>query len=198
MIYKILSFAFSLLFVLSAALSADETKSRQVIGGDLIYSANATGNSEEQAVFIAESQAVRMITIECSVPHREIKIFNFSVNPMGTKYVAQVSAGLPIESCEQARNAPADQKLELTNPTLAASQRVYEQILEGERNLYQQPTRAIAQNTQAQVTPVRYAWTPPGYDRYLNAQTNCREKIRNLIRRGDDAQASELAAQCRN
>jgi hypothetical protein len=189
---------FLLLVTLSAAPQADEIKSRQVIGGDLIYSATSTGNTEEQAIFKAESQAVRMIAIECSVPHRETKIFKFSVNPVGAKYVAQVSAGLDIEACEQARNAPNSRKEEFTNPTLAASQRVYEQFLEGERTPAQntQPAKPILPVTWS--SPARFVWTPPGYDRYLSEQVDCRERMRNLIRRNETSKASAPATQCRN
>jgi hypothetical protein len=171
---------------------ADEIKSRQVVGGDLIYSATSAGATEEEAVFKAESQAVRMIAIECSIPHRETKVFRFSVSESAGKYLAQVSAGLPLQSCDEARNATAERKIELTNSTLASSQRVYEQVLQGERKLGAQPqaARAPAQAPAQWVSqPVRYVYLfssqfLASYEHYLSAQVDRRERDRNSVRRG--------------
>jgi hypothetical protein len=174
------------------AAHADELKSRQVVGGDLIYSATSAGPTEEEAVFKAESQAVRMIAIECSIPHRETKIFRFSVSESAGKYLAQVSAGLPLQSCDEARNATPERKNELTNATFASSQRVYEQVLEGERKLGVRAVRAPAQaatQTQWVSQPVRYVYLfssqfLAGYEHYLSAQVDRRERDRSSVRRG--------------
>jgi hypothetical protein len=177
----------SLLFIMMAVtvvslVRAEEKKSRQIIGGDLIYSTTALGWTQDEAVFKAESQAVRMIMIECAVPHRDTKIFEFTVNPRGDKFVAQISAGLPLESCEEGRHASADRKTELSNPMLTASQRIYEQYLQGRAQIVQQKAPLTAPASE----PVIHASYSQGflksYDRYLASQVDRREQTRAALR----------------
>lgn len=171
---------------LAAAANAGETKARQVIGGDVIYSAQATGATQDEAVFKAESQAVRMIMIECAIPHRDTKVFDFAVNPRGGKFVASVSAGLPLESCEEGRRANAEQRATLSNPMLLASQKVYEESLEGRvQPLKQQAPLAKPTPAQQQEYRVRVTYSKSflqGYERYLNAKVDTREQLRAQMR----------------
>lgn len=177
---------FVLAMGLAAAANAGETKARQVIGGDLIYTAQATGATQDEAVFKAESQAVRMIMIECAIPHRDTKVFDFAVNPVGGKFVARVSAGLPLESCEEGRSASGDQRAALSNPMLLASEQVYEQYLEGRTQLVKQlaplakPTPAQQQEYRVRVTYSKSFLR--GYERYLNAKVDSREQLRAQLR----------------
>jgi hypothetical protein len=193
-------------FLLCQSALAAGSQSRAVIGGDLVFTSSATGASQDEALFRAEAQAVRMITIECSVPHRETKIFNQVVTPIQGptqgRFQAQVSAGLPMASCEEAQNAsPAGKKL-LTSETLAFEQSAYEKVLFGEKVLVKSGPAKV-DYTPSLFTQLRradYQFNQPfmvSYQRYLSDKTDCREKVRYLIRQGDNAQADSLMMQCR-
>lgn len=177
---------------LAASANAGETKARQVLGGDLIYTAQATGATQDEAVFKAESQAVRMVMIECAIPHRDTKVFDFAVNPSGDKFVAKVSAGLPLESCEEGRSANAEQRAALSNPMLLASERVYEESLEGRAQLAkQQAPLAVPTRAQQQQYRVRVIYSQAflkGYERYLDAKVESREVLRAQLARGNSVQ----------
>jgi hypothetical protein len=174
------------LSVLASQVQAEELKSRQVVGGDLVFSAEALGKSQDEALFRAESQSVRMLTIECSIPHRDTKIFSQSVIPVGNVFQATVVAGLPLETCEKARSASPEQKQLLTNATLASAQRIYELMLEGEK-IPQQPPTSVARvvNPQpASLAPVRYVFSQQfmtEYEKYLFHQVDRRESIRKSL-----------------
>ena len=183
---KLMIFVLGLGVLLTNVAGADELKSRRVLGGDLIYTANAKGVTQDEAVFKAESQAVRMIMIECAIPHRDTKVFSFAVNPQGDKFVAQISAGLPLESCEEGRQASAENKAALSNPMLLASQHVYEQYLEGRAPIAQAPA-PLRRSTPAQQQEyqVRVTYSQAflkGYDRYLNLKIDQREQLRAQLR----------------
>lgn len=164
-----------------AQVAAEDLKSRQVQGGDLIYSATAVGATQEEAIFKAESQAVRMIVIECAIPHRDTKVFDFKLKNAGDKFVAQVSAGLTLEACAEGRNATEDKRTALTNPVLESGQHVYQQILETGKT---QPAKTVA------VKPVEYPiYVQPvysqqflqSYNRYLASQVDKREQAREEL-----------------
>jgi len=191
----------SALFWARASLGAD-TQSRSVIGGDLVFTSSASGATQDEALFRAEAQAVRMITIECSIPHRETKIFNQSLTSSQGRFHAQVSAGLPVNSCEEAQNATAERKKLLTSETLASEQSAYEKVLFGEKVIVK-PVQAKAEVTPAlfsQLKKADYQFNSQftaSYQHYLSDKTDCREKIRYFIRQGDDARADALMMQCR-
>jgi hypothetical protein len=181
---------------------ADENHSRAVIGGDLVFTANATGATEEEALFKAEAQAVRMITIECSVPHRETKIFNQTLTVLQGRFKAEVSAGLPLNSCEEAQNASPETKKLLTSETLLSEQETYERILYGEKKFGPAPAKYTTTSAPLfqQLRQADYRFHPQfmaSYQHYLTAQTDCREEVRTLIRQGNTAQADALTLQCR-
>jgi hypothetical protein len=170
---------------LIAATAAMGAEARQVIGGDLIYTASATGTTQNEAVFMAESQAVRMIMIECAIPHRDTKVFGYKLNPKGDKFVAEISIGLPMESCDEGRNASVSRKTELSNPLLLASQKVYEQALEG-RTPAAKSQQAPTQQAMPQVSDyrIRVNYSPAflqSYERYLNAKVDERERLRQQL-----------------
>lgn len=184
--------------------------SRSVIGGDLVFTSSATGATQDEALFRAEAQAVRMITIECSVPHKETKIFNQSLASTQGRFQAQVSAGLSLNSCEEAQNATSERRKSLTSETLASEQSAYEKVLFGEKVLgkpvqasFNTQTEAQAEVTPALFTQLKkadYQFNPQfiaSYQHYLSRKTDCREKVRYFIRQGDNAQADALMMQCR-
>jgi hypothetical protein len=179
-----------------------EAQSRTVIGGDVVFTSSASGATQDEALFRAEAQAVRMITIECSIPHKETKIFNQSLTSSQGRFQARVSAGLPVNSCEEAQNATPERKKFLTSETLASEQSAYEKVLFGEKVIVK-PVQAKAEVTPAlfsQLKKADYQFNPQfiaSYQRYLSDKTDCREKIRYFIRQGDNAQADALMMQCR-
>lgn len=171
---------------LTSIAGAEELKSRQVLGGDLIYTATSSGATQDEAVFKAESQAVRMIMIECAIPHRDTKVFSFSVKPQADKFVAQISAGLSLESCEEGKSASAERRGELSNPMLLASQKVYEQYLEGKALQNVQAPLAKPTPAQQQQYYVRVTYSQAflkNYNRYLNAKVDQREALRAELQR---------------
>jgi len=191
----------SALFWARASWGVD-AQSRAVIGGDLVFTSSASGATQDEALFRAEAQAVRMITIECSIPHRETKIFNQSLTNYQGRFQAHVSAGLPVNSCEEAQNATLERKKLLTSETLASEQSAYEKVLFGEKVIVK-PAQAKVEVTPAlfsQLKKADYQFNPQftaSYQRYLSDKTDCREKIRYFIRQGDNAQADALMMQCR-
>jgi hypothetical protein len=198
----------SLFFLTLSALlwarlsSGADPQSRTVIGGDVVFTSSASGATQDEALFRAEAQAVRMITIECSIPHKETKIFNQSLTSSQGRFQARVSAGLPVNSCEEAQNATPERKKFLTSETLASEQSAYEKVLFGEKVIVK-PVQAKAEVTPAlfsQLKKADYQFNPQfiaSYQRYLSDKTDCREKIRYFIRQGDNAQADALMMQCR-
>jgi hypothetical protein len=188
--------------LLSQVSFAAGPQTRAVMGGDLVFTSSATGATQDEALFRAEAQAVRMITIECSVPHRETKIFNQYLTPTQGRFQAQVSAGLPMSSCEEAQNASPGRKKVLTSETLASEQSAYEKLLFGEKVLVK-AGHSNPEFTPSIFTQLRredYQFNQPfmvSYQHYLSDQTDCREKVRYLIRQGDNAQADSLMMQCR-
>jgi len=182
----------SALFWARASWGVD-AQSRAVIGGDLVFTSSASGATQDEALFRAEAQAVRMITIECSIPHRETKIFNQSLTNYQGRFQAHVSAGLPVNSCEEAQTATPERKKFLTSETLASEQSAYEKVLFGEKVIVKPVLFSQLKKADYQFNPQFTA----SYQRYLSDKTDCREKIRYFIRQGDNAQADALMMQCR-
>ena len=104
-------------------------ESRQVTGGDVIYSAQASAVSERDALFQAEGQAVRMLSIECSVPPRTTKVFQQLVTLENGRFIARVQIGAPLADCETANRASIADKAQLANRELFTLQTAYAHYL---------------------------------------------------------------------
>ena len=99
--------------------AGDDGLSRHVEGGDIIYSALATAPVEQDALYQAESRAIRLIAIECLVAPKGMRVFKSHVKKDGRDYVAEVEAGVSFDECEQAKHATDEQRKSLTHPLLA-------------------------------------------------------------------------------
>lgn len=125
-----------LLLLIGTTLLANEEISRQVIGGDLVYTGKSTAQTQELAIFKAEAEAVHGIIVECGgFPHRDIIIFETHVESDQGQVTAIVEVGLSFQSCEQGRNASQPTKTRLTNPDLARKQKIYEELVIKEMKL---------------------------------------------------------------
>lgn len=201
---RLFLFLLAISFLISAsAVPEEEQRSRRVIGGDLLYSASSLAATEQDALFRAESQAVRMIAIECLVAPKGIKIFNQSVTPTPGKFRAAVTAGISIAECDQARRASEQGKARAAHPVLSATQAAYEQSLERADELARPRPQIIQRTVYIRAPAVeKPAFSfprrePTESNARLEAQINCREQVRNLLRRGDSRRADQLMVNCR-
>jgi hypothetical protein len=100
------------IFAFLAGLSVwaqDET--RQVLNGDVLYTAGASALTESGALFLAEGRAIHLLSVECSAPPREAKIYREAVERGPRAFVASVEVGAPIADCEALRRlAPSARK----------------------------------------------------------------------------------------
>jgi hypothetical protein len=109
--------------MLAAGLSgayarAEDFKTRQVIGGDLVYTAQVSGRTEAEALVLAENRAAHYLSVECSVPPKEARVYLQKISRTEQRFEASVQIGVSLEDCEAARKAPAERKLSLANPAL--------------------------------------------------------------------------------
>jgi hypothetical protein len=97
------------------AADADSLPTRQVIGGDLLYTVQASGRTESEALNAAETRAVHYLSVECSVPPKEARVYHQQSEHTESGIRARVQVGVAIEDCEIARNAPLSRKKFLAN-----------------------------------------------------------------------------------
>jgi hypothetical protein len=103
--------------------------SRHVVGGDVLQVGQGVGRSAELARFKAEAMAVRNIISECSLPHREIVIWDrYSETGDEGNFVAWARAGISFLACEEARKAKGTERVKLANPALISNQDLYSEL----------------------------------------------------------------------
>lgn len=137
-------------------LLANEEKSRQVIGGDLIHTAKATAQTQELALFKAEAEAICRLTIECGgFPHRDIVIYETHVDSDQSYFTATVQAGINFQSCEQGRKATQSVRTRLTNPDLVRRQQIYEELLTEEMKLPSGRQKELKELIKNEFTSIR-------------------------------------------
>lgn len=103
-------------FVLATAWNAHAGE-RHVVGGDIMHESRAPGRSPE-ALWIAQAMAVHAVVSECGFAHKDIRIFSHGYDNGD----AVVMAGIPYESCDEAKRASPLQRKSLENSELAADQ----------------------------------------------------------------------------
>jgi hypothetical protein len=115
----------ALLIVAGAAgrpARADSEKTRQVVGGDVLYSVQASARTESEALSLAERRAVHYLSVECSVPPKEARVYRQQISRSGSLVEADIQIGVSIEDCEAARNAPPARKLSFANTVLLSAE----------------------------------------------------------------------------
>jgi hypothetical protein len=128
--------AFALLFLPAAAL-ADQGETRQVVGGDILYTASAASDDSTAAAFLADQAAIHAVISECKLPSRDIKVFKKGLEATASGYRATSTAGISMESCDEARRARDPSKL--TSPQIAADQAAYDKHMKKKLGLDKKP-----------------------------------------------------------
>ena len=118
--------AFSICLLTSALSQA-----RSVVNGDILYTGEAHGSTEAEAGFLAEAQAIRSVMGECSLAHKDIKVFDKAItrDPKSNGFLAKAVAGLSFESCDEAKTSDAKKRLRLTSPIIVEDQALYSAYL---------------------------------------------------------------------
>lgn len=124
-----LFFGFSLLTLAlnapQAFAGAEPEPNRHIINGDLVYSAQASASAESEAVGQAEGRAAHYLSVECSVPPKESRIYRQLTTRTDGRFEASVDVGVSLEDCDKARAATSDLKAALTNQALAEMEKRY-------------------------------------------------------------------------
>jgi hypothetical protein len=109
-------------------ISSENTKdqpSRRIVDGVILHTGLATGDPEE-AIFKAEQQAIRAIILECSIPTRDLVVYD-----KGYKSgYAVATVGIPVDSCEEAMKASPEKRKLLTNQPVLEDQARYMRMLD--------------------------------------------------------------------
>ncbi len=122
-----------LFFLIASLARAEEPGSRRVINGTILHTAEARAPKEVEAVFRAEQESVRALIVECSIPHREIKVFDKKVWPSEKGYQAQIQSGITFEDCEEGKKARSkEERARLSSPRLVREQEIYLKLVEKE------------------------------------------------------------------
>jgi hypothetical protein len=101
---------------------------REVIGGDILYTSRGAGPSETAAVFVAQQGAIKSLMIECSIPHKEMKVWKTKTEPVpGKGFYATVQVGIASQFCDEGKKANTPEAIaKLTNPETVKSQETYD------------------------------------------------------------------------
>jgi hypothetical protein len=118
-----------MILFLALVLTFSHAAEREIEGGDILYTAKVHSEDAAAAQFLSQQAAIKSLITECSIPHREIKIFKTEVSDHGSYYTGESIAGLSFEDCQEGKRAKPEQKERLLNPEITKNQKLYEEYL---------------------------------------------------------------------
>jgi hypothetical protein len=118
---------------------------REVIGGDILYTASTVLNDEQVATFMAQQAAIRLLITECQYPHKDIKIFKNTMKQVDGYYTATAQAGLSFESCNEIKRAPISKRNGLISEEIVKNQLMYDAHLKKMLGIKDPPSAKVVQ-----------------------------------------------------
>lgn len=110
------------LFTLASARADEQPPSRQIIGGDILYTGHATHHDQAKALILAQNRATTGLVVECSKAPAESKLFKHGAefNILSKNYEATVQVGVGFSECEAMRKRLPAQQAATQNAKLMA------------------------------------------------------------------------------
>jgi hypothetical protein len=136
----------------STGVFAFEVKTREVLGGDLLYRATALNAEEGEAVFRAKGRAAELLKIECHSIPAETRVFEEKITRSEDYFEAEIVLGSALVDCEKARKIGANSNRVL-NPTL---ENLHDRYQERYVSRFRGRAPAIVPQTASTPNEVRY------------------------------------------
>ena len=122
-----------ILFFVAVTALANE---RNVVEGDILHSFTAESKDEATAAFLAQQGAIKSLVTECSIAHRNIKIYqSFTQKYADQKFIGVAEAGIDFQSCEEGKKTSLKDQRKLISPEIKKNQEIYEQYLRSKLGL---------------------------------------------------------------
>jgi hypothetical protein len=123
---------FLFFLVISVARAEEPEPARRVIGGDILHTAQGLGSTPEEALFKAQTEAVKSLSVECGIPHIATVVYKKEVFRQASSFVAEVQVGLPFDDCEAGKRGSPQARKRLSHPMLEKDLEAYNRSLRGE------------------------------------------------------------------
>lgn len=134
-----------LLILCFITVQAWATEDRQVVGGDVLYPAEATADTQAEAVHQAIMESASRLQLECLIVPKSTVAYETTIRRRGIQWSARVVLGLSLDECWQARSTPEVQRAGLAHPILAPQLADYTKsvVQNGSRTLASAPSPVI-------------------------------------------------------
>jgi hypothetical protein len=136
-----------LLLVIATAIFSQHVSAqdgRSVVNGTIIYTGTARETNDTKALFIAEQEAIKLLLVECKLPHREMKVFKKNLGIAENIFVATVEVGITFEDCDEAKRASPELAKKISNPNVEADQEAYRLYIQQQLGISAKPFDLIA------------------------------------------------------
>lgn len=176
-------------FFMACVIRSVHAEERHVVNGTILHTGEFKDSSEASAVFRAEALAIKAVILECSMAHREIRVYKRDIEKQGSEYVVKIQAGIPFSDCEEAKQlAGTPQAKRVENPALVANQKTLDELTRRDLGIDKSPVSGIERGISKLTEAIQGRFSKT--DERLDEQQDEIDELRGAIQ---EQQAAEAA-----